>query len=210
MKKTIIFDLDNTILFLSNKWMNAYQEFIDKYNLNISLEDLYTCIGYFEKEAEDKIVSYKMICDYINKNLKITIDEKMFNGLLIDYANIPLLNIDKVYSTLEYLSKKYNLVGYSNWFTNNQIDRLKKYNLDKFFKKIYGWDILPSKPSLSGLKDIIKEDNIGDYTFIGDSINIDLELPKRIGMNTILYNASKINQNNYKEINDIEELKDLL
>lgn len=66
----------------------------------------------------------------------------MFIELLDVYKNVPLLNTNIVYSVLEYLSTKYELLVYSNWFWQNQADRLKRYNLDKFFTKIYGWDNL--------------------------------------------------------------------
>lgn len=36
MIKKIIFDLDNTLLFISSEWEQSYQKFIDKYNLNIT------------------------------------------------------------------------------------------------------------------------------------------------------------------------------
>ena len=38
--KKIIFDLDNTLLFISDDWIGSYQSFIDKYNLNITPEYL--------------------------------------------------------------------------------------------------------------------------------------------------------------------------
>ena len=70
--------------------------------------------------------------------------------------NIPLLNTDKIYELLEYLSNKYELIAYSNWFTEDQEYRLERYDLKKFFKKVYGWDIIPLKPSTKGPLEITK------------------------------------------------------
>ena len=55
--KKIIFDLDNTLLFVSEDWSIYYQKFIDKYNLNITLEHLYDSIEAFEKNISDIIVT---------------------------------------------------------------------------------------------------------------------------------------------------------
>ena len=126
------------------------------------------------------------------------------------YNNTPLLNTDTIYDALNYLSEKYELIAYTNWFTDDQIKRLKKYDLDKFFTKVYGWDILPKKPSKEGLSEIIKNDDIENYIFIGDSIELDLEVPYSIGIATIFYNRKNIKQNKYKEIFKIEELKNIL
>ena len=208
--KKIIFDLDNTLLFLSDGWKKAYQEFINKYNLNVSPEELFSCIGLFEKENSDIIVDRKMICDYVNERLNTCINEDMFRNLDKLYQNVDLLNVSIINDLLDYLSKKYELFVYSNWFTDVQLYRLKRYNLDKFFTKIYGFDILPVKPSKNGIKKIVGNDNISNYIFIGDSISIDIEIPFNMGMNTIFYNRKHIIQDKYKEVLDILELKNML
>ena len=209
--KKLIFDLDNTLLFLSEDWAINYQKFIDKYNLNIKPEDLYYAIGTFEKNNSGVLVDIDYFLNYVNSKLSINVkEEEQLIDLLNLYADIPLLYTDTIYDILDYLSKKYELISYTNWFTNNQINRLKKYNLDKFFTKVYGWDLLPTKPSKEGLLEIVKYNNISDYTFIGDSIEYDMEMPNNIGMNTIFYNRKGIVQDKYKEIKNIEELKNVL
>ena len=210
MTKKIIFDLDNTLLFLSDEWKEAYKKFIDKYNLHISAEDLFACIGDFEKNIKNITVSKEKLCRYVNNVLGIDLNKEMILGLSEVYADTALLNINITYDVLNYLSKKYELIAYTNWFTDNQMKRLKKHNLDKFFSKVYGWDILPKKPSKEGVKKIIKNDAIDDYIFIGDSIELDLEVPDSMGMDTIFYNRKNIKQNKYKEIYNIEELKNIL
>lgn len=134
----------------------------------------------------------------------------MFIELLDVYKNVPLLNTNIVYSVLEYLSTKYELLVYSNWFWQNQADRLKRYNLDKFFTKIYGWDNLEIKPSKAGLKKIIGNNDISEYIFIGDNLEIDLEIPDQMGIDTIFFNRKCIKQCKFKEVSKIEELKEIL
>lgn len=210
MIKKIIFDLDNTLLFISAEWEQSYQKFIDKYNLSITPKELYSCIGTFEKNINNVIVTNKIMCEYINSRLPILLTEDMFIELLDVYKNIPLLNTDIVYNVLEYLSHKYELIVYTNWFLKNQIDRLKTYSLDKFFSRIYGWDDLEIKPSKIGIEKIIGSNNIDEYVFIGDNIEFDLEVPYNMGMATIFLNRKSIKQNKFKEVFSIEELKEIL
>lgn len=209
MSKKLIFDLDGTLLFLSNDWEPAYQAFIDKFNLKITPKDLFSCIGTFELNNSDIIVTKKILCDYINSRLNIILTEEMLNELNKYYNNIPLLDTDKIYDLLEYLSSKYELFAYSNWFTEEQEYRLERYDLKKFFKKVYGWDIIPLKPSKEGPLQITNG-NIDDYIMIGDTIETDILIPNSLGMETIFYNRKNIEQNKYKEIKTIYELKEIL
>ena len=210
MIKKIIFDLDNTLLFISPEWEQSYQKFIDKYNLSITPKELYSCIGTFEKNINNVIVTNKIMCEYINNRLPLSLTEDMFIELLDVYKNIPLLNTDIIYNVLEYLSHKYELIVYTNWFSKNQIDRLKTYSLNKFFSRIYGWDDLEIKPSKIGIEKIIGSNNIDEYVFIGDNIEFDLEVPYNMGMATIFLNRKSIKQNKFKEVFSIEELKEIL
>ena len=210
MIKKIVFDLDNTLLFLSDEWEENLKKYVDKYNLNISANDLFLCIRNFEKNIKNIVVSKQKLSEYVSNDLSIDFTTNMILELLEIYDNTSLLNTDTIYDILNYLSEKYELIAYTNWFTDDQIKRLKKYDLDKFFTKIYGWDILPKKPSKEGLSEIIKNDDIENYIFIGDSIELDLEVPYSMGIATIFYNRKNIKQNKYKEIFKIEELKNIL
>ena len=210
MIKKVIFDLDNTLLFLSDEWEENYKRFVDKYNLSISANELFLSIGNFEKSMKNIVVSKQKLSEYVSNDLSIDFTTNMILELLEIYDNTSLLNTDTIYDILNYLSEKYELIAYTNWFTDNQINRLKKYDLDKFFTKVYGWDILPKKPSKEGLSEIIKNDNIENYIFIGDNIELDIVVPYSMGITTIFYNRKNIKQNKYKEILKIEELKKVL
>ena len=207
--KKIIFDLDNTLLFISSNWNDYYQRLIDKYNFKTTPEELYSTIGSFERNNVDKIITKDYFIKYINEKLPINFTEEILENFLSNYADIPLLNLDIITNVLTYLSQKYELIVYSNWFAESQVLRLRKNNLLQFFTKIYGDDTLPIKPSKRGLEKLIGDDNIEDFVFIGDDISIDLEMPQSIGMDTIFYNRKNIEQNEYKEILSLEKLKEL-
>ena len=145
--KKIVFDLDNVLLYLSSDWYSFYQEFIDKYNIQVNPKELYNLIDDFEKSNKGIVVTDEFFCKWMSEKLSFDFTEKILSDYLNYYASIPLLNTDKVYEVLKELSNNYELIAYSDWWTLNQIKRLKKYNLDHFFSKIYGWDILPKKTS---------------------------------------------------------------
>lgn len=208
--KKIIFDLDGTLLFMSKEWATYYQRFIDEYKLKITPEELYSLIGAIEKNSTNILATKDYFRKYLSDNLSIDVTMEMLNNFLKYYAEIPLLYTDTIYDVLTYLSKSYELIVYSNWFTDNQIERLKKYRLDQKFTKIYGWDILPVKPSKEGLATIIGDIRPENYIFVGDVIEYDLELPNAMGMETIFYNRKNIKQDKYREIFNIEDLKKIL
>lgn len=207
--KKLIFDLDGTLLFLSDTWEKVYQEFIDTYNLNTIPKELFQTIGTFEKDNSNIIVTKEILCDYVNSKININITVDMLNDLDNRYNDISLLNTDKIYKILEKLSKNYELIAYTNWFTEDQTYRLRKYDLEKFFSKIYGWDIAKLKPSKEGLESIIKG-NKEDYIMIGDTILTDMEIADSIGVKTLFYNRKKIIQDKYNEFSEIEELVNIL
>ena len=106
--KTIIFDLDNTLLFLSNDWDKYYLKTINKYNLNIIPKELYSYIGLFEKNHSNTIVSMKDIANYMNHELSFNISEAALNDLWNNYVNIPLLHTDKARNILSIYQKSMN------------------------------------------------------------------------------------------------------
>ena len=124
MIKKIIFDLDNTLLFLSDEWEENYKRFVDKYNLSISANELFLSIGNFEKSMKNIVVSKQKLSEYVSNDLSIDFTTNMILELLEIYDNTSLLNTDTIYDILNYLSEKYELIAYTNWFTDNQIKRL--------------------------------------------------------------------------------------
>ncbi len=208
--RKIIFDLDGTLLFLSDKWLEMGDDLASKYQTDIPVKELFYVISQVEKDNPDKYITKEFLIDYINSKLPLGLGQRELEMLLEEYAKIPLLDVDAVKNTLSYLSDKYDLVAYTNWFTDNQILRLKLNGLDGYFKKVFGWDVLPTKPSKKGLDEIMGGDDVKDYVFVGDSIEMDLELPDSIGMETILLNRKNIIQDKYREIRNISELEGLL
>lgn len=208
--KKIVFDLDGTLIFIGNVRKIYYERFIKKYKLNISGDELYQAIDSFEYIIGDEPIKYDQLRSHINNTLNINLDLNIFMELMNSYASIPFKRIDDVKKVLDYLAQKYELIAYTNWFTDNQITRLKLNNIYNYFSKVIGWDIVGKKPSLKGIQKIIGNDNISNYIFIGDRIDIDLEVPGSMGAETIFLNTKSIENNSYREVKDILELINIL
>ena len=208
--RKLIFDLDNTLLYLSADWHKAFNQFIAKGNYGITVEELYHAINVMEIKYSGRYVTKTSLVNHINDELSTKFDQETCEEFLDQYAKIPLMNIDIVDDVLTYLSSRYTLIVYSNWFTDNQILRLRLNRIDQYFSEVFGWDVLPTKPSRKGLNEIVGDDNINNYTFIGNNLDADIRLPDSIGMDTIFLNLENITQDKYKDIKNIGELKMIL
>ena len=208
--RKLIFDLDNTLLYLSADWHKAFNQFIAKGNYGITVEELYHAINVMEIKYSGRYVTKTSLVNHFNDELSTKFDQETCEEFLDQYAKIPLMNIDIVDDVLTYLSSRYTLIVYSNWFTDNQILRLRLNRIDQYFSEVFGWDVLPTKPSRKGLNEIVGDDNINNYTFIGDNLDSDIRLPDSIGMDTIFLNLENITQDKYKDIKNIGELKMIL
>ena len=207
MIKRIIFDIDNTLIDFPN-YIEGYQKVLDKYHVNKKAIDLYNAIGVYEECGKynnyDKDELLKVINQELNTNLDINFIDDYFNM----YNNLITSVSDSIKDTLNYLSKKYELVTLSNWFTFSQKRRLKKAGIDKYFSKIYGTDIVPMKPSKESYLSVIGNNKINECLMIGDNIDMDILVPFNMGMN--VYYLSKGKKSIYPSINKIEDLKKLL
>ena len=125
----------------------------------------------------------------------------MYNNLNTNVSN-------SIKETLEYLSKKYELVTLSNWFTFSQRERLKKVDIEKYFKEVYGTDIVPMKPTEESFLSVIGNNKPEECLMIGDNIKMDIEVPCEMGMN--VYYLSKGKKTNYPSIEKLEDLKEML
>lgn len=207
MIKRIIFDIDNTLIDFPN-YIEGYQKVLDKYHVNKKAIDLYNAIGVYEECGKYNNYNKDELLKVINQELKTNLDINFLNDYFDMYNNLITNVSESVKDTLDYLSKKYELVTLPNWFTFSQKERLKKAGIDKYFSKIYGTDIVPMKPSKESYLSVIGNNKINECLMIGDNIDMDILVPFNMGMN--VYYLSKGKKSIYPSINKIEDLKKLL
>ena len=208
MIKRIIFDIDNTLIDFPETYKEGYQQVLDKYKVNKTYKELYDAIGVYEECGKYNKYTKEGLLSVINKELDLNLNKEFLDDYFDMYNNLETNVSDNIKNTLEYLSKKYELVTLSNWFTFSQKERLKIAGLDKYFKEVYGTDIVPMKPTKESFLSVIGNHKIEECLMIGDNIEMDIKVPYELGMNVLYYSKGK--DSKYPSINKFEELKEML
>ena len=144
------------------------------------------------------------LLNFINKKCKLNLPLE-FIGKLEEAQGDCVYEDKELIKIIDYLSKKYDLYVISNWFTKTQTERLKKMGVAKYFKNIIGADINYFKPDKRVFDVILKDYEPENCISIGDTLENDVILPLKLGMNAIW----KTNKESSK-YKTIKELKDLI
>lgn len=209
MIKRIIFDIDNTLIDFPKDYDIGYKKVIKKYNYNFSSKDLYEAIGKYETCDKYKKYNIDNMVELLKEELDINITKEFFEEFFIMYNDLITEVPKEIKDTLKYLSKKYELVTLSNWFTENQVNRLKKADILKYFKEVYGTDQIIMKPNKESFLSVIGNNKVEECLMIGDNLNVDIKIPYEIGINVLYLNKNNI-KTNYPTIKKIEDLKNIL
>ena len=175
MIKRIIFDVDNVLI----PWKDEY---------DIAINEAFEEIGYLydqkvvdaflkarnEYEKNIKKYSRKDMIEYINSKMERKLPYKFIDLYIKKLGNkVPDRLSKEYYNTLEYLSKKYELVVLTNWFEETQIERLKKLDIFKYFKAIYTGEEI-AKPYKQSFKNAMGDKAPEECAMIGDNIETDI------------------------------------
>ncbi|MEG2251294.1 MAG: HAD family hydrolase [Bacilli bacterium] len=207
--KKLIFDLDNTLLKWKSDYTKALEKTIEEFNLNIDYKVIDAIIEQQEKIHD--IMNKETLLNDINNSLNINLEMNFINRLFYNQGFLVEIDND-VIDTLTYLSKKYELVVLTNYFTEPQTERLKNALLIDFFTTIIGGDQVKIKPNIEAFKMALGKTNPSDATMIGDSLICDIEgaLNAKLEVIQIDYYNKYKNNNSYKIIRNFKELKNLL
>lgn len=211
MIKRIIFDIDNTLI----KWEDSYYGNLgvvfDALNMQykqIDIDNVIYAINeyekretYFQKEAMHKIIEEK---------LQRQIPNNFVDTMLTYFSNcVPEKLPEEIIETLEYLSTRYELVTLTNWFEETQKIRLEKTKINKYFKKIYACEKIKIKPNKESYLTAIGNHRPEECLMIGDNIIADIQGAQKCNLQVLYYNP-KVLPSQYKSIQRINELKEIL
>lgn len=209
MIKTVIFDLDFTLMDWEDEYIFAITNVINKLNLGYSKEKI--------KEIDDVLATYEKeytmyendkFCEFLNRKCNINLPLEFVDMLLEEQTKCYRKFTESEIETLEYLSSKYELIVLSNWFTYTQKKRLENAGILKYFTKVSGGDERELKPSLKAF-DIV--DKKKECVMIGDSLNNDILPALKLGMQAILITKKNVKKDlRYRQIRKIEDLKEML
>ena len=217
--KLLIYDVDGTLvkfetLFdLLKESFNIHgipfkNEYFNDYVLSVS--------NALEKNRDD--FGHRSLSNSFNKYFKIikenNVDGKDYLETLLSLEYKYTYIFEGVSDTLKQLYEIYPQVISTNWFKESQKVKIDKFNLLKYFQKIYSCELYYPKPNHKHFERISNDYNLqpGECLVIGDSIT---DVKASIyGYNTILvdYNSKKENLYDLSSsvVTDFKDIKKVL
>jgi len=225
--KTIIFDLDDTLIKTSKLYNHARNEFsslMQELSFNgeeslIKLDEI--DINYikeygFVKERYPLSLgkTYEYFSQKNGKEINSELKKKIEDIGWQVFRQIPEL-VDGVYQVLETLSKKYFLILATLGDPQVQEEKVRVSGLKKYFSEVY---ILKHK-NVEEYQNILREHNLDkkDTWIIGNSVRSDLNPGLKLGINCILipYLSWKFEEEeplseNYLQLDSLKEVLNYL
>ena len=203
MIKRIVFDIDQTLLNSKKDCLESYKTYFERKNLPDYSEFLYELIGEYDRQNGNYVVLD--LVSFIDKNSPFTFSVDDFKELYNIYKDHATKIEDDIEDALSKLSQKYELVILTNWYYEDQVARLEKAGILKYFKKVYAYENAGLKPHKEAYETACNGLLLSECLMIGDSIEKDVSVPLSFGMHAILYNPNSI-QTEYKSINKMSDL----
>ena len=186
MIKRLIFDVDGTL--------------INNVNFVLPIENTLKQIGiYSEKNVdrflraintyESKFSSYNRndYLSHFSKYLNVELNNKFINIFFKELKNCIPLNNQTLKNVISELSKKYELVLLTNYFKESQLNRLNNMGIGEFFLECHGEKLI--KPNKDIYLKACWKNKPSEFVMIGDNFDLDIKVPKKLGIHTILVDS---------------------
>jgi len=194
-ESAIFFDLDDTLVDLTDAHTQIYNVLLPKYNL-----DIHHCEHTINTVLEDKklLLPFWIDFDRLDDRIKFIKEKK-------------IILRPNVHPALEYLSNKYDLFLVTNTPIHKAELELDCFGLKKYFAQFFLADGVKVKKPDPKILNGFKHDHYKEKYMVGDS-NTDLLFAKAIDAKFILVSHEKNEHLNghKKVIKDLSELQKIL
>lgn len=221
----VFFDLDHTLWDFDKNSALAFERVFKKHDINVDLTiflQAYEPINfaYWKQFREDKVTKQELrhgrLIDTF-KVLKKSFPSQLIHTLSDAYIEeLPGNNhlLPGALEVLDYLSQRYKLHIITNGFVEVQHLKLKKSNIQHFFKTVTSSEeVGVKKPNPRVFLTALEKANVAAFqsVMIGDTFEADILGAEAIGMHTLFYNYRKeLIDSKYASVNQLIEIKKAL
>ena len=216
MIKRVIFDIDNTLIPWKEEYYNEIKNVLEELNVE-HIEQDYIEIKKALCEYENEYYTFdrKLIMNFINNYTKKNYPEEFIYKVTKKWANCVPEKIDaNIIKLLEYLKTKYELVILTDWYGDQQTERLEKIDILKYFKKVYSAESTKRKPFKEAFMQAIGDNKPEECIMIGDNFERDIQGALNAGLQVIWYNPNNKTEITkdigYYVISNLEEVNKIL
>ena len=205
MIKRLIFDVDNTLIVGAN-----FKEAVEKTLRDLKLysednvEKFFKGISTYESIYNS--YNYDDYKKHMEESMNVSISNNFLDVFFCYLKNaIPDIN-EKLINTIDMLSKKYELVLLTNYFSISQLNRLNNMGIGKYFTEVYGEDLI--KPNKDSYIKVCGSHKPEECVMIGDSLYLDVECAEKEGLKAIFVNTKKILTDNLNVVT-VDKVEDI-
>ena len=216
MIKRVIFDIDNTLIPWKEEYYDEINKVLDFLNIEHTKDD-YNKIKEAFSEYENEYYTFdrKLMLDYINKYTKKQYPKEFIYGCTNRWADsVPQKLDESVINMLKYLKDKYQMVILTDWYADQQIEKLEKLNILQYFSKIYSAEKVKRKPFKEAFLQAIEDNKPEECIMIGDDFERDIKGALNAGLHAIYYNPKnnviKDENTKYYTISRLDEIMNIL
>ena len=203
--KTLLFDVDGTLLDFDKTQEFALNYMFNKYNVPLTKEtrELYDNINHgLWKQFEDGLIDKKTVVYTrfvkLFKILNIDLDGKAFEDEYQYTLGQGFFVLDHTKEVLENLYTEYDLYIVTNGVSSTQYSRQKGSGIDKYFKGVFVSEDIgyqkPAKEYFDYCFEHIENLKLDETLIIGDSLSSDIQGGINAGIDTCWFNPKHMKQ----------------
>lgn len=212
MRKTVIFDLDDTLIRHDRLDETKYlSEYLDISDTNRFSAAFYESLSNIKTIFLGRKVTREKIASYFEETIPALRENNIKGETLIEAMEESSINIrDKsVDRTLHHLQVAgIRMFVLTNWFYSSQANVLKNFGYLDYFSRIFSWDDWYAKPDKRAILRCIGANNPKDFILVGDSLYDDVLCAKMAGVTSVWFNPN--HNSNISKIHPDYVISDML